>query len=50
MTIVAQEIIRPSQTTFLSRRNIMEGATVLHETTMHELHREKKYECGYFLD
>jgi hypothetical protein len=28
----------------------MEGATVLHETTMHELHREKKYECGYFLD
>ncbi|WVZ91755.1 hypothetical protein U9M48_037881 [Paspalum notatum var. saurae] len=31
--------IRPSQTAFLPKRNIMEGAVVLHET-LHELHRK----------
>ncbi|WVZ84217.1 hypothetical protein U9M48_031271 [Paspalum notatum var. saurae] len=36
---VAHKIIRPSQTTFLPGRNIMEGAMVLHET-LHELHRK----------
>jgi hypothetical protein len=40
MAIVAQKVIRPSQTAFLPRRNIMEGAVVLHET-LHELHRKK---------
>jgi hypothetical protein len=40
MALVAQKIIRPSQTAFLSGRNIMDGAIILHET-MHELHRKK---------
>jgi hypothetical protein len=40
MAIVAQKVIRPSQTAFLPRRNIMEGVVVLHET-LHELHRKK---------
>lgn len=38
MTIVAQ---RSSQTIFLSRRNIMEGVAVLHET-IHEFLGGKK--------
>jgi hypothetical protein len=29
---VAQKVISPSQTAFLTGRNIMEGAIVLHET------------------
>ncbi|WVZ96211.1 hypothetical protein U9M48_041878, partial [Paspalum notatum var. saurae] len=37
---VTHNIISPSQTAFLPRRNIMEGAVVLHET-LHELHRKK---------
>jgi hypothetical protein len=40
MALVAQKIIRPSQTTFMSGRNIMDGAIVLHET-IHEMHRKK---------
>jgi len=38
---IAQRIIKPSQTTFLPRRNIMEGAIILHET-LHELHKRKQ--------
>jgi uncharacterized protein (DUF952 family) len=32
--------VRPTQTAFMSRRHIFEGAVVLHET-IHELHRKK---------
>jgi len=38
---IAQRIIKPSQTTFLPGRNIMEGAVILHET-LHELHKRKQ--------
>jgi hypothetical protein len=38
--VVAQKIIRPSQTAFMSRRNIMEGVVILHET-IHEMHSKK---------
>uniref|UniRef100_J3NES6 Reverse transcriptase domain-containing protein n=1 Tax=Oryza brachyantha TaxID=4533 RepID=J3NES6_ORYBR len=40
IALVAQNVIRPSQTTFLKERNIMEGAIILHET-LHEMHRKK---------
>ena len=43
---VAQKVIRPSQTTFLAGRNMMEVAIVLHET-LHELHTKNK--MGLFL-
>jgi hypothetical protein len=36
----AQKLIRPTQTAFLTGRNIMEGAVILHET-IHELHTKK---------
>jgi hypothetical protein len=39
LTGTADKIIDPSQTTFMSERNIMEGVMVLHET-IHELHRK----------
>lgn len=39
--MVAQKIIKPSQTAFLKGRNIMEGAIILHET-LHEMHKRKK--------
>ena len=38
---IAQRIIKPSQTTFLPGRNIMESAVILHET-LHELHKRKQ--------
>lgn len=41
VALVAQKIIRPSQTAFLPGRNIMEGVVILHET-IHEMHRKKK--------
>jgi hypothetical protein len=41
LSTVAQKIIRPTQTTFLLGRNIMEGAVILHET-IHELHLKKQ--------
>jgi hypothetical protein len=41
LSIVAQKIIRPTQTTFLLGRNIMEGVVILHET-IHELHSKKQ--------
>ncbi|XP_062193487.1 uncharacterized protein LOC133896859 [Phragmites australis] len=37
---VSEKIIRPSQTTFLPGRNILEGVAILHET-IHEMHRKK---------
>lgn len=37
--LVAQNIIQPSQTTFLPGRNIMEGLIILHET-IHEMHKK----------
>jgi hypothetical protein len=40
IALVAQKIIRPSQTAFMRGRNIMDGAVILHET-IHEMHRKK---------
>lgn len=40
ITTVAHKVIRPTQTTFLPDRNIMEGVVILHET-VHELHTKK---------
>lgn len=40
ITLVAQKVIKPSQTAFMSGRNIMEGVVILHET-VHELNRKK---------
>jgi hypothetical protein len=40
VALVAQKVIRPSQTTFMSGRNIMEGVVILHGT-IHEMHRKK---------
>ena len=37
---VADKIIRPTQSAFMPRRHILEGAVVLHET-LHELQRKK---------
>jgi hypothetical protein len=37
---VVHSVVRPTQTAFMSRRHIFEGAVVLHET-IHELHRKK---------
>jgi hypothetical protein len=36
---ITQKVINPSQTTFLSGRNIMEGVIVLHKT-IHEMHKK----------
>jgi hypothetical protein len=41
VTQIVQKVISPSQTAFLSGRNIMEGVIVLHET-IHEMHRKKQ--------
>ena len=38
---VADHIISHTQTTFMQRRNILEGVVILHET-VHELHRKKQ--------
>jgi hypothetical protein len=38
--LVAQKVIRPSQTAFLPGRYIMEGVVIFHET-LHEMHRKK---------
>jgi hypothetical protein len=38
---IAMKVISPTQTTFLSGRNIMEKVIVLHET-IHEMHRKKE--------
>jgi hypothetical protein len=41
INLVAQNVIRSSQTAFLPSRYILERVVVLHETT-HELHTKKK--------
>jgi hypothetical protein len=41
LVAVADKVVRQSQTTFMSGRNIIEGVVVLHET-IHELHTKKK--------
>ena len=38
---MADKVVRPSQTAFISGRNILEGVVILHEE-IHELHRKKK--------
>jgi hypothetical protein len=40
VNIVAETIINPTQSAFMSGRHILEGVVVLHET-IHELHRKK---------
>jgi hypothetical protein len=40
LTSVAHRVIQPTQTSFLSDRNIMEGIVILHET-IHKLHRKR---------
>ena len=42
ITEIANKVIRPTQTAFMSRRHILEGVVVLHET-IHELHRKNMY-------
>jgi hypothetical protein len=39
--LVPAKVIRPSQTTFIPERFIMERVVTLHET-IHEMHRKKK--------
>jgi hypothetical protein len=41
LSLVASKVIGPSQSTFLPRRNILEGVVVLYET-LHELRRKKQ--------
>jgi hypothetical protein len=41
VTPIVQKVISPSQTAFLSGRNIMEGVIVLHET-IHKMHKNKQ--------
>jgi hypothetical protein len=41
LSTVAYKIIKPTQTAFLSGRNIMEGVVILRET-IHELHSKKQ--------
>ena len=40
LNLVAEHVIRPSQTAFMQGRNILDGVVILHET-VHELHRKK---------
>ena len=40
VTAVAQKVIRPTQTSFMPGRHILEGVLILHET-VHEIHRKK---------
>jgi hypothetical protein len=41
VTEVAKMVISPKQTSFLPRRNIMEGVIILHEI-IHQMHRKKQ--------
>ena len=41
LIVVADKVVRQSQTTFMPGRNILEGVVILHET-IHELHKKKK--------
>jgi mannosylglycoprotein endo-beta-mannosidase len=40
VSVVAHKIVKPTQTTFIPGRHILEGVVVLHET-IHELHHKK---------
>ena len=40
LTQIAHSVVQPSQTAFMSDRNILEGVVVLHET-LHEIHTKK---------
>jgi hypothetical protein len=40
ITKIAEKVIRPTQTTFMRGRHIIEGLVILHKT-IHELHRKK---------
>jgi mannosylglycoprotein endo-beta-mannosidase len=40
LNFVAHHVVRPSQTSFMQGRNILDGVVILHET-VHELHRKK---------
>ena len=46
---LAKKIIRPTQTTFMSRRHIMEGVIVLYET-LHELKKKKESGIVFKID
>jgi hypothetical protein len=37
---VAHKVVKPTQTTFMPGRHILEGVVVLHES-IHELHKKK---------
>jgi hypothetical protein len=37
---VADHVVRPTQTTFMQARNIIDGVVIFHEK-VHELHRKK---------
>jgi len=41
LTVVADKVVRQSQTTFMPGRNILEGVVILPET-IHELHKKRK--------
>jgi hypothetical protein len=41
LNLVADHIIKPTQTAFMREHNILEGVVILHET-IHELHRKKQ--------
>ena len=45
LNMVAKTVVSPTQTAFMTGRNIMEGVVILHET-IHELHKKK--EMGLF--
>lgn len=49
LTMVANIIIKPTQTTFLPGRYIMEGVIILHEM-IHELKRKKQNRIVFKLD
>ena len=40
MTSIAHKVIRPTQSAFLPKRNILDGVVVLHET-IYEIHKKK---------
>ena len=46
---VAQTVMGPMQTVFLSGRNIMEGVVILHEI-IHELHTKKQNGLIFIID
>ena len=41
LNTVADHVVRPTQTTFMQGRNILDGVVVLHDEAVHELHRKK---------